>query len=116
MKNALLFSVAILLLLSARIPTYDAKNSTAEVEKVEGIYIFYRSKPVNEYEYLGTHKIKISWTGQPDELFDTLVKKAKKKYPNLEAIIVADDLEQCDAIKFKSTDKFKSTETSAKKE
>jgi len=68
---------------------------------VEGIYIFYRCKPVTEYEYIGTYKIKLIWDDKPTLLFDKLIKKTKEKYPNVQAIIIDNGMGQCDAIKFK---------------
>lgn len=101
-RNASFFVLGMLLTLSLSFAVaYEPTLATAEVEKVEGIYIFYRSEPVKEYEYIGTHKVKLSWTGQPDEMFGLLVKKSKKKFPELQAIIISDDMEKCDAIKFK---------------
>jgi hypothetical protein len=80
---------------------YEPKKATAEVEQEEGLYIFYRSKPVMDYEYIGTYKIGLIWDDKPKLLFKKLVKKTKEKFPNAEAIIIDNDMEKCDAIKFK---------------
>jgi hypothetical protein len=81
---------------------YDVKKSSAEVEQVEGVYVFYRSKPVFDYEYLGTYKIVLAWDNSPKILFEKLVRKTKEKYPNAEAIVIDNDMGKCDAIKFKN--------------
>ena len=105
MKNKAMLLVlgfcASLLISATVVLNYEVKLATGEVEQVEGIYIFYRCKPVKEYEYIGTYKIKLTWTGQPEEMFNKLVKKSKEKYPNLQAIVIDDNMEKCDAIKFK---------------
>ncbi len=38
------------------IMSYEIKKSTGEVDQFQGLYIFVNSKPVMEYEYLGTVK------------------------------------------------------------
>jgi hypothetical protein len=88
-------------LLAFKVATYETKKSTAEVEQEEGMYVFYRSKPVTEYEYLGTYKIGMVWDDKPKLLFNKLIKKTKDKYPNADGVIIDNEMEKCDAIKFK---------------
>lgn len=73
----------------------------AEPTQIQGVTVFCRCKPVDEYTYLGTYKIKISLNNKPETLFDQLVKKSKDKFPDESAIIVSDDMESCDCIKWK---------------
>ena len=80
---------------------YDVRKSTAEVEQEEGMYVFYRSKPVAEYEYLGTYKIGLVWDDKPKLLFNKLIRKTKEKYPDVNGIIIDNEMGKCDAIKFK---------------
>jgi hypothetical protein len=80
---------------------YEVRKSSAEVEQEEGVYIFYRSKPIAEYEYLGTYKIGMVWDDKPRLLFNKLVRKTKEKFPNADGIIIDNDMGKCDAIKFK---------------
>jgi hypothetical protein len=80
---------------------YEIKKSSAEVEQEEGVYVFYRAKPVAEYEYLGTYKIGMVWDDKPRLLFNKLVRKTKEKFPNADGIIIDNDMGKCDAIKFK---------------
>ena len=84
--------------------TYQPKENTAEVEQMEGLYIFTDSKPVMDYEYLGTLKASIGFSSQYQSVRNKLVKKAKKKYPEAEAVIFhfkAGGTDRCDAIKYK---------------
>jgi hypothetical protein len=80
---------------------YEAIKSTAEVEQEEGLYVFYRSKPVREYTYLGTYKIGAIWDDNPRLLFNKLVKKTREKFPDAEAVIIDNEMGKCDAIVFK---------------
>ncbi len=80
---------------------YEVRKSSAEVEQEEGVYVFYRAKPVAEFEYLGTYKIGMVWDDKPRLLFNKLVRKTKEKFPNADGIIIDNDMGKCDAIKFK---------------
>lgn len=80
----------------------DANTGNATAEQVEGYYIFLMSKPVKAYEYLGTVKAGITWNGQPEENFRSILKRVKKDYPKADGIIFQDiSLKKVDAIKFK---------------
>jgi hypothetical protein len=98
-------SVIIIIVLLASIwafkPIYELNKATAEVSQEEGLYIFYRSKPISEYDYLGTYKIGLIWDDKPSLLFSKLVRKVKKEYPQAQAIIIDNNMGKCDAIKFK---------------
>lgn len=63
------------------------KNSTAEVSQVQGLYIFVKCKPVKEYEYLGTVKGAFVGSAEFDKLMEGVIKKAKKKFPEANALI-----------------------------
>ena len=80
---------------------YEPKKATGEVEQEEGVFVFYRSRPVSEYEYLGTYKIGLIWDDKPKLLFSKLIRKTKEKYPNADGIIIDNEMGKCDAIKFK---------------
>lgn len=85
--------------------SYEPKHATAEVEQLQGLYIFVDSKPVLEYEYIGTVKSTFSLGGsQYTDVRDRIIKKAKKDYPQADAIIIsfkAGGTDRADAIKFK---------------
>lgn len=69
---------------------YQSKKSLAEVEQYQGIHVFSDSKPTSEYEYLGTVKRNTGGFGssQYADVRDGLIKKAKKKYPHGNGIIL----------------------------
>lgn len=109
MKKTLLFAaVAAFLSLSAfTVKTaYDLKKSTAEVDQVEGVYIFTDSRPASEYEYVGTVQTGAISMGDSQYIGvrDRLIKKAKKDFPNADGLIFefrSGKRDKVDAIKFK---------------
>lgn len=85
---------------------YDLKNSSAEVNQVEGLYIFTDSKPVKEYEYLGTVKSNSGGFGdsQYTGVRSRIIKNCKKDFPKADGIILylnSGEADKADAIKFK---------------
>jgi hypothetical protein len=85
---------------------YDAKNSTAEVNRIEGLLIFSDCKPVIQYDYLGTVKSNTGGFGnaQYEGVRNRLIKNAKKEFPTADAIIVYmnnGQADKADCIKFK---------------
>ena len=106
MKKVTLAVILIgLSLLSMKKAYYDVKKSTAEVEQMQGLYIFTDSKPVAEYEYLGTVKLSLGLgSGQYQNVRNVLIKRAKKEYPQSDAIILLlkdGGTDRADVIKFK---------------
>lgn len=104
MKNftiGILTALLAVSLIAFKTPVYELKKFTAEVEQEEGVYVFYRSKPIAEFEYLGTYKIGMVWDDKPRLLFNKLIKKTKEKFPNADGVIIDNDMGKCDAIKFK---------------
>lgn len=81
---------------------YDAKKNTAEVESTSGLYIFIHSKPVVEYEVLGTYNPKVVWSADAKPIIEFMIKKGKESYPNADAIIFTnEDLSRADLVKLK---------------
>lgn len=84
---------------------YDATNKTAEVNKVDGLFVFTDSQPVKEYEKLGEVKNVISMGGaQYSDLRDKLIKKAKKEHPTADAVILyfhTGSTDRAEVVKFK---------------
>lgn len=76
----------------------DVDFSLAKVNKVDGFYLFYKSVPVANYERLGTCKLGIVMSG---DLIKELINKSKKKFPPGEGLIITDNMQECDVIKFK---------------
>lgn len=75
----------------------------ARVNRYQGYYIFVQSQPINEYDVLGTvKKTGIVWTGYPDEMFNTLIRRMKRDYPIADGIIFDDvAMQHATCIKFK---------------
>ena len=83
---------------------YQATDKTAaKVEQREGINIFMFSKPAAEYQFLGSIEKKgIVMSGKPEEMFNTMLKKCKKEYPQADGIIFTElNMYKADCIKFK---------------
>ncbi|MBI4930216.1 MAG: hypothetical protein HY841_05600 [Bacteroidetes bacterium] len=80
----------------------DTKSS-ATVDQKEGIYIFMFSKPTAEYQFLGTvKKTGLVWSGKPAEMFNILLRRCKKDYPQADGLIFSDvDMDHADCVKFK---------------
>jgi hypothetical protein len=95
----LIIGISFTALVGAGIESYTVNKNTATVEMYQNIRIFTDSKPVMEYEYLGTVKVHLSTTGFYSEIREILIKNAKKKYPNVEGIIIKDN--EAEVIKFK---------------
>lgn len=104
MKNLFLICAVSLAAFSFKY-AYDVRSNTAEVEQMDGLYIFVDSKPVKEYDYLGTEKVGVSMgSGQYRDVRDKLIKKIKKEYPQAQGILIhfaEGGADKADAIKFK---------------
>ncbi len=106
MKKAILPALALLLFAFTSIK-FEATKGTAEVNQIQGLYIFTDSKPVKEYEYLGTVKtssvVSVGST-QYQPVRDKMIKKLKKDFPEADGAIFFfnnGSSDKCDAIKFK---------------
>ena len=62
------------------ITSYEPTKATGEVEQMQGLYIFTDSKPVSEYEYLGTVKTTFAVDVQYVGTRDKMIRKAKKSF------------------------------------
>ena len=100
-----LVGITLTSLVAFTVANYEPKNSTAEVDQIQGCYVFVNSKPVKEYEYLGTVKLSLTLgSGQFQDVRDKLTKKAKKEYPQANGLILNfydGRTDKCDVIKFK---------------
>lgn len=72
-------------------------------DKENSLYLFVNSAPKNIYESLGSVKVGITLTGSYSELKNSLISKAKKKYPEAEGLIfnTENNCESAEVIKFK---------------
>ncbi len=79
-----------------------SNKGTAIVEQKEGLYIFMLSKPVVEFDYLGSVKKGLALTGQPGEMLNSMIKKVKKEYPTADGIIFTSmSMDKADAVLLK---------------
>ncbi len=103
MKNILL-SIAILFSLCSFAQDAPKKN-LAEVNQYSGVYVFFDSKPVREYEFIATMK-KSGVFNSVTEALTKYATLAKKEHPDCDAIIFHNiqmgfSKDQFDVIKFK---------------
>lgn len=78
---------------------YNPKANTAEVDQEQGMYIFIRSKPVNDYKFLGKIKMSFITSSKPSENLASALKRAAKQFPEANGVIVqSDNYESVDAI------------------
>lgn len=103
-KSAIGFCLGIIAMVMMA-STQEIKKNHAEVTQLQGLFIFTDSKPMGEYEYLGTAKSKTSFSGtQYTDVRDRLIKKVKEDFPQAEGVIFnfkAGSTDTADAIKFK---------------
>ena len=95
--------ISILLLFVMTAAVAQVKKETAEVQIQQGVYIFFCAKPLAEYSVLGTvKKTGLVWTGKPNEMFNTILRRAKKDYPETAGIIFDNvSMTHATCIKFK---------------
>ena len=78
----------------------DARNLA--IAKREGdFYLFHLSIPANDYIVVNTIKAGTTWSGSPDQLFDNLIKKAKKEGIKFDGLIISDNMESAEMIIYK---------------
>jgi hypothetical protein len=99
-KTQFIILASLILVFSGFKPSADEKLNSAEVEQVQGIYIFYKSKPSRTYDYLGTvNTPAIIMNYKGSTLVPLMAKRAKEKHSTCNAIIFKnEDMTECDAI------------------
>lgn len=83
---------------------YEPNQATAEVSRVEGLYIFTDSKPVMPYDSLGRVEAGFVTGTQYESIRTNLINRAKKKYPEAEGLMLSlnkQGIDQCLVIKFR---------------
>lgn len=98
--SGIFIGIAFTALVGAGIENYVVNKRSAEVNNRMGLLVFTDCTPLVEYEYLGTVKYKLTFSGQYHEIIPALLKQAKKNFPNADAIIYVSG-EQADCIRFK---------------
>jgi len=70
--------------------------------KLQGIYIFVRSEPVNTYSLVKTIKLKVFIGWDDEKKIERAVKRLKKKNPSFNGLIIrANGSHRVDLIQFK---------------
>ena len=85
-----------------KIIVIDPDKTGAVVEQIKGVSVFILSVPKEKYNYLGTVKKSFAISGSNDEMINGIVSKAKKEYPECDAVLFNTlEFERGDVIKFK---------------
>ncbi len=87
MKNTFFLFVLIAVLSAFTAINYEIKKESAEVERVQGLYVFVKAKPLKEYEFLGTVTGPAVSSHEFDVLLEKFIKRVKEKYPDAEGIV-----------------------------
>ncbi len=119
--NKLILKICFLFLFSCNsFDTTVKKSNQATAQTMNGMAIFIKSKPLNEYEFLGSLELKIydkllnidqqnfqsaikNITGliSFSDNLESILLEVKQKYPIADGVIFDDELSRCEAIKFK---------------
>ncbi len=83
-----LFGICIATLLAFKEVNFVPDASTAEVNKIEGFYIFTDSKPVMPFDSLGTLEVGFVTDTQYESIRGSLIKKSRNKFPNANGLIL----------------------------
>ena len=103
----LFLSLAVIATLAFTSKITGDDKAAATVNQVQGLYLFIDSKPVKDYQYLGTVNAGAAVglaAGQYQAVRDRLLKKIKKEYPDATGAIFnfnKGGTDKADAIKFK---------------
>lgn len=77
-----------------------SNHSSATVDSEQGFYLFIKSKPTEEFEFLGTVTTgAVVPNYKFNTILDILLKRARKDFPDGDGLIVRDF--EADVIKFK---------------
>lgn len=107
MKRFFLSTLAcacLVIILAFSANSYEPNHATAEVNKIEGFYIFVDSKPVLPYESLGDTDLGFVSGTQYESIRANLIKRARKNYPTADGLILSlnkKGVDKCNVIKFK---------------
>lgn len=99
-----LLGISVTVLLAFQVVNFEPNASTAEVNKIDGFYIFTDSKPIMPYDSIGSVEIGFMTETQYESVRDNLIKRAKSKFPNAEGLLLHFDkkgIDQSTVIRFK---------------
>ena len=96
-------SCFVIIALFAFKPSEQFKKDYASVNRISGLYVFIESKPMADYDVVGTvKKTGLVWNGRGKEMLDILIRRAQKDYPDCDGIIFDDIMmDHATCIKFK---------------
>ena len=83
-----LFGISISILLAFKASSFEPTSSTAEVNKIDDFYVFTDSKPVLPFDLLGDVDLGFVSGTQYEDIKLNLIKRAKKKFPDGDGIIL----------------------------
>jgi hypothetical protein len=99
-----LFGISLSALLAFKVSTFEPTSSTGEVNKIDGLNVFTDCTPVLPYDSIGTLEISFILDTQYESIRSSFIKKAKKKFPNADGLILnlnKKGLDKCVVIKMK---------------
>jgi hypothetical protein len=99
-----LIGISLSITLAFRTMNYIPNSSTADVNNIEGFYIFTDSQPVMTYDSLGMVELGFVTDTQYESIRRNLIKKARSKFPDANGLIIQLDkkgVDKCKVIKFK---------------
>lgn len=67
----------------------SSKMALGNVRMINGVYVFTDSEPISKYKVLGRVKAVLGWSEQYSYVRDKLIRKAIKKYPDAEGVILS---------------------------
>ncbi len=95
------FTIILALIITTAAFCQDKGTSTTSI-RIQGVYIFIESEPNTEYEILKTERYRVDFGNDPSKDFEKVIKKAKKDFPELDALIFRlNKKRRADLIKFK---------------
>lgn len=92
MKSVLIYLPAIPALFVVAQNMGNIKKNTAEVEQVEGLFVFYRTGPNTDYQNLENHKIGLMRDDKPSLLFDKPTTRTREKCLSENGMIIFNDM------------------------
>lgn len=98
------FGISVTILFAFKVANFLPNASTAEVNNIEGFYIFTDSKPLMPYDSIGVLEIGFVSDTQYESIRGSFVKKARSKFPNANGLIMKFDkkgVDKCIVVKMK---------------
>jgi hypothetical protein len=83
-----LFGICVAILLAFKETNYVPDASSAEVNKIDGFYIFTDSKPVMPFDSIGALEVGFVTDTQYESIRGSLIKKSRNKFPNANGLIL----------------------------